>query len=225
MKLKWIICGLVVIILALVLAISIPIKTEVSTISVNELNEDDPYYGEMAKEIRDTISKYSGYPVCFGQVYTLRAHYLLGNDKVVISAPYIAAYILDVGMAGNSGGSLWFNSLTTVWSGDKHKSLKIPPAKSSKCYVEADPNTCLNMQIVNGNYFETELNDKNNLDTNGMYYLHYDAITEDSSIQPNAECTVFIRWDGKMVLPLGVFWHKSIPFEVTASAKYLNNVH
>jgi hypothetical protein len=225
MKWRWIVFGLVVIILALVLAINIPIKTEVSTISVNELNEDDPYYGELAKEIRDTISKYSDNPVCFGQVYTLRAHYLLGNDKVVISVPYIATFIVDTGMAGNSGGSLWFNSLTTVWNGGKHKSLKIPSAKSSKCYVEADPNTYLNVWDYKRNYFETELNDKNNRDTEGMYYLYYDAVTKDTGIQPNAECTVSIRWDGKMVLPLGVFWHKSIPFEVTASAKYLNNVH
>jgi|GEM_PF-4679663 len=223
MKRAWIIWGLVVIILAFVLAINIPIKTEISTISVNELNEDDPYYGELAQEIRNTINYFSGNPVCFGQVYTLRAHYLFGNDKVVISVPYIAVAILDVGKAGNSGGTLWFNSLATVWSGDKHKSLKIPAVKSSKCYVEADSNTCLNMQVYKGNYFETELDNKTR-DTDGMYYLRFDATTKDTGVQPNAECTISIWWEGKLTLPLGVFWHKSIPFEVIASAKYLNNV-
>ena len=223
MKRVWIISGFVLIILALVLAINIPVKTETSTVSVAELNEDDPYYGELAKEIRNTISENSDVQVTFGQVYSLRAHYLLGNDKVVLSVPYSAAIIRGVGIAGSTYWTLWFNSLTTVWNGDKHKSLKIPSVESLKCYVEADPNTSLDSGVYIGNYFETELNNKN-LDAEVGYCLNISTVTKDSGMQPNAECTVSIRWDGKMVLPLGVFWHKSIPFEVTASAKYLNNV-
>ena len=223
MKRKWIICGLIVIIIVLAFFVSIPVRTETKTISIDELNVDDPYLGELSKEIRNTIHENSGIPVSFGKVYILRAHYLLGNDKVVLSAPYIATIIRNVGKGGTSDWTFMFNSLTMVWNGDTHKSLKMPFIKSCKCNIEADLNTSLDWQGKYYDYLEVELNSENQKDS-GEYALSIGAATKDSAKLPNSECSVSAQWDGNLLLSLGVLWTKSIPFEVTASAVYFNNI-
>ena len=203
--------------------IIVPVKTERTVINVNQLNESDPYYDKLAKEIQNTIQENSEHPVFSDKAYILCVHNLLGNEKTVLSVPYMVSDIKDVGTAGTTQWTIQIKLLTLAWGQNEQNRLGKASVYSCKCTIKADPNTSLNSRLNNGNFMEVELNDRNREDTGG-YALNIGAAANNSAIQPNTKCSVSIHWEGKMALSLGVVTSKSLRFEVSASAEYINNL-
>lgn len=223
MKRNRIIYGLIVIVIMLAFSFNIPIEVETVTISSSEINESDHKTRELMRDMRNTIHENSESVVFYGDVYILRAHYLLGDNKSVFSVPYIVADIRDVSTSGTTQWQFRPRILAVNWRGDTQISSSETLIESSKFIVDADPNTSLNSHGNYDDHLEAELN-KKILGTTNSYILDIGAATKNSSEMPSAECTAFIKWNGNLNISCGAFNSKVIPFQIAGSAKYINNV-
>lgn len=196
--------ALVPAILALtLLAACLPVRTEITQLTAEDLDSTDPKEALVLAEMEDEESTW-------GTVSRVCRTGLLGAEETYYLVPYLRTQVRDVGTAGSSYWVLEPGLLVLAWQGEQ-------PA-------EADENTLFFYQ--QSNRLEQELPSltcKEAGEEGLSHFIMLSAATKDSALEENARCLCRTEWTGAWSLEMG--WGKSVEmaFSLASDAPYVGN--
>ena len=201
----------------LLLTVLLPGRVELTQLTAEDLNPDDPKEAAVLEALGDLY----GGAVC-GTVCQVRLPRLLGADETVYLVPCLEREIEDVGTAGDTTWRLMPGLLAFAWRGEETIEPKRITLESSTLQIEADGNTYL---LWEGNSLEQKLEALSWRDAeDGLrYHVWARAATKDSAQEQNADCLCHAAWEGAW--SLRTHWNQSLEmhFYLEDRVSYRNN--
>lgn len=208
---------LAVLLLAVLAAACVPVRTEVTSMAVSELCEStDPSLAAAGAAWKDAVESRTDFSARYQDVYI-----------TVYIIPWLTAEISDVPTAGNSDWSfqLYLSVLVEGSDGAVRESTAYQVPENAFA-VEADPNTALlNPQIETapGSCILVSP-DAADWSPAEPYTAAFRASVRDSAEGANAPCTAVCRWDGSVSLLPAAPFTEPVEFYLHMASPYRNNL-
>lgn len=220
MKNKKLVCLLCVLLILAVVFIQYPSEIEIISVAASYSNVSDDYKEQIIEANQSLTREHSGNLVCVGNGSIIRSVNVFQRENVFCLIPYITAQARPVGTAGST--SWWFAPkllIIDLVNPSKERTYAVS-MDSSSFRLEADENTTLDFK---GNAVDYAL-DKSNWNVDEESFLEIQAMTIDSTDSRNASCNLMVNWDGNMNYHVAPFYNCLVPFEISTSISYENNV-
>ena len=202
-KKSWIIAGCMVgIVLVLAVALLLSPQTTVMVIDANEVN-NTPYaerYRELQTQQHETNWS------AFGDLWVIERAPVLGKKQSTFVVPCVSFAPRDVGSAGTSKWTAYFQLLSNDPVAVKDVSARFT----------GDANTYL---YVPENFPDEHLPEIGQDDQ--RYFARISACTVDSAVEPKKDCSAQVSWTALFSLPHG---RTSYRVEIDYEALYRNNI-
>lgn len=201
----------------LILALIVPIKKSVYSLDYFALCKDEQY-----TDLQEVVNEYIETDIdslIVDKVYVLHNKYIYGKEVKHYFIPYVAYRMDNVYKAGASSWDFQLRFL--MFTSKKDLLVQIPMVypKDSELQIIADSNTSIRERTAVRNFLKLKI-DKSSYNKTDGYFLSVLVATEDSSKAQNAEGLATIIWKGTA----NCLWNFEVPFELSGTMRYINNL-